>query len=251
VSFQAQRRLAVIVFTNYKLQHETFLPLSGIWLKSAALAAPARLWPILPCKINSSGNLMASKLLPAAAASIAVAVAAYWYWSPLLTVRQLQSAAQSRDAEAFNAQVDYPRLRENIKGQLSALMAEKMGKTAESDNPFAALGSMIGMAVANPLVDAMVQPETVMQAMRSGEFGLLKSPQTRAPAPAPADGSPAPQSSKPKWTYERQSVNQLIVYAIDPKKPEASSRERTGLVFERSGFADWKLTNIRLAGAGS
>lgn len=192
---------------------------------------------------------MASKTLKATVAAIAVALGAYWYWSPLLAVRQLQSAAQARDAQAFNAQVDYPRLRENLKGQFSALMAEKMGKTPESDNPFAALGSMIGMAVANPLIDAMIQPETVMRAMRSGEFGLPRTPQ--AQAPAPAGTSPAPESSKPKWTYERQSVNQLTVYAIDPNKPEASSSERTGLVFERSGFADWKLTNIRLAGSGS
>ena len=191
---------------------------------------------------------MASKTIKAAVATIALAIGAYWYWSPLLAVRQLQSAAQARDAEAFNAQVDYPRLRENLKGQLSDLMAEKMGKTAESDNPLAALGSMIGMAVANPLVDAMVRPETVMQAMRNGDFGLLKSPQARAPAPVGT--SPAPESSQPKWTYERTNVNQLIIYPIDPAKPEESTRERTGLVFERSGFADWKLTQIRLAGTG-
>ena len=193
---------------------------------------------------------MASKPLQAAVATIALAIGAYWYWSPLLAVRQLQSAAQARDAQAFNAQVDYPRLRENLKSQLSALMSEKMGKTPASDNPFAALGSMIGMAVVSPLVDAMVRPETMMQAMRSGELGLPKAPQASPPAPAPAGTSPAPQNSQPKWTYERKNVNQLIVYAIDPNQPEASSGERTGLVFERSGFAHWKLTDIRLAGAG-
>jgi len=38
----------------------------------------------------------------------------------------------------------------------------------------------------------------------------------------------------------------MTAYAIDPARPDAPNDERLGLVFERSGFADWKLTDIRL-----
>ncbi|UUZ77388.1 DUF2939 domain-containing protein [Polaromonas sp. P1(28)-13] len=63
-----------------------------------------------------------------------------------------------KDADAFNERVDYPKLRESIKGQLSALLGEQMAKTQDAGNPFAALGSMLGMAMVDRFVDAMVRP---------------------------------------------------------------------------------------------
>lgn len=197
---------------------------------------------------------MASKAIRAAAVAAVVAVAGYWYWSPFLVVRQLQSAAQKKDAEAFNEHVDYPKLRESLKGQFSAMFADKLGKPADSDNDFAkagaALGNMIGMAVVNPFVDAMVQPETIMRAMQEGQL----SPRAIQPNDAPLQSTgksdkqagTEPKEDKLKWTYQRKGVNKLVAYATDPKKPDETNQEKFGLVLQRSGFADWKLTEVRL-----
>jgi hypothetical protein len=105
-----------------------------------------------------------------------LAVAAYWYWSPFLTIRETQSAAKANDADTLNAHVDYPRLRDGLKGQFSSLMAEQMAKSTDSKNPFSALGTMLGLSMADKLVDAMVRPETVMRGMQSGQFGPQASP---------------------------------------------------------------------------
>lgn len=190
---------------------------------------------------------MTLKIIKTTAVAAVLAVAGYWYWSPLLTVRQMQSAAQTKDAEAFNEHVDYPKLRESLKDQFSAFM----GVTPEnSGNGLAALGAMLGRAVATPFVDAMVRPETVMRAMQYGQL----SPKDKQPSDAPASssdnsGSPAkaePQEDKTKWTYERKGMDKIIAYATDPKKPDVPDHEKFGVVFQRSGFADWKLTAFKI-----
>jgi hypothetical protein len=67
------------------------------------------------------------KLLKAAVVVAALAVPAYWYWSPYHALHSMKAAAQARDADDFNQYVDYPKLRESLKGQFSAMMAESLG----------------------------------------------------------------------------------------------------------------------------
>lgn len=199
---------------------------------------------------------MSTKSLKIAAVTgilVVAAIAAYWYWSPYLAVRQMQTAAQERDAEAFNERVDYPKLRESFKSQFSALMADQLGQTAASDTPFAALGAMLGMALADRMIDALVRPETMMRAMQNGHLSPSgKQPSTASPSEADvgAQGAPndatSPKKDKPKWAYERKSTNSLVAYAINPAKPELDNSQRLGVVFQRNGFADWKLTEVRL-----
>jgi len=197
---------------------------------------------------------MKSRSLLAAALILVAAVAAYWYWSPFLAVRQLQTAAQQGDAETFNAHVDYPKVRESLKGQFSALVTQKLG-TQDSGNPFAALGSLIGLGLVNQLVDAMVRPETVMAAMKNGHLAKPAPAPTPAPQPggeAPSAGAATPPSSGPgpekkaRCVIDRQGASKMTAYAVDPAKPDEPDSERLGLVFERSGFVDWKLTELRM-----
>jgi len=198
---------------------------------------------------------MKSKSLAAVVLVLFLGVAAYWYWSPFLALRQLQTAARNGDADEFNRHVDYPRLRESLKDQFSVLVAQKLGTPQDSGNPLAALGSMIGLGLVNQLVDVMVRPETVMAAMSHGR--LAQPAPAPTPAPAPAPGQVAPESAppagegtqtdnKPRWTIDRQGANRMTAFAIDPAKPDEPNSERLGLVFERSGFVDWKLTEIRM-----
>lgn len=198
-----------------------------------------------------------SQRLVAAALAVLVLLAAagYWYWSPFMAVRALQTSAQNGDAEAFNAQVDYPRLRESLKDQFSALVAQKLGASKDSGNPMAALGNLIGAGIVNQLVDAMVRPETVMAAMQSGTLGrkapepLSATPQAMPPAIAD-DGAPSidatPKKKDTRWIIDRQGASKMTAYAVDPAKPDEPNADRLGLVFERSGLVDWKLTDIRL-----
>jgi len=168
------------------------------------------------------------------------AVAAYWYWSPFLAIREMQSAAKSNDADAFNAHVDYPRLRESLKGQLSSFMTAEMAKSADSKNPFAALGTMLALTMVDKMVDAMVRPEAVMHGMQSGQFSPKSSSAARSAGTA---DKPTKQSDKPKWSYVRKGADKLIAYSEDAA---GKDDKKFGIVFERSGFANWKVTELRL-----
>ena len=173
---------------------------------------------------------------------IAAALGTYWYASPYLAVRQMQSAARAGDADAFNDHVDYPRLRESLKGQLSALVADKLGRDAGSGNPLAALGNMLGLAMVDKMVDAMVRPEVVMLGMQNGRFLLgTPAPDGNAKPGETSPGNTAP--ALPTWAYVRKGADKLIAYPGSAAQPDDQG---AALVFERSGFATWKLTEIRM-----
>lgn len=201
---------------------------------------------------------MTSRALKTAAAGTALALLAYWYGSPYLTIHAMRSAAQARDAEAFNAYIDYPSIREDLKDQFSGMMADQLEGPARRHGGLAqagaALGAMLGMAVADRAVDAMVRPQYIMRAMEDGQFDTKRrrGRDRRASSDdgdrhGQGDGSGAPPDQpareKVHWRHERQGVNRLIAY---PERADGSSGQQVGLVMERRGFADWKLTAIRL-----
>jgi hypothetical protein len=162
-------------------------------------------------------NFRISKSASAAVFVALLAVAAYWYWSPFLAFGEMQSAAKANDADTFNTHIDYPRLRESLKEQFSSNMAEQMGKSTDSSNPFAAFGTMLGLAMVDKLVDAMVRPETVMRGMQSGQFGRQSPPDAETGTSA----SPTNESEKPKWSYVRKGTDKLIAY------PEEARNRKT------------------------
>ena len=186
-------------------------------------------------------NIRISKSVMGVILVALLALAAYWYWSPFLAIRAMRSAAIANDAEAFNSSVDYPRVRESLKSQLSAMMAEQTAKSSDSKNPFEAFGSLLGMTIVDKLVDAMVRPETVMRGMQSGQFGP-RSPSSQSD-PDAQPGTAQEQPERAKWIYMRKGTDKLIAYPEGTAQPDD---QKTGIVFERSGFANWKVTELRL-----
>ncbi len=168
------------------------------------------------------------------AAAVFAAIASYWYWSPLLSVRQLQTAAVERDAQAFNLHVDYPKVRESIKGQFSPLFSDALGQPDSADSG-AAFGRKMGMGMVNRYVDGALRPERLMHSIEAGQLSARK--------PASA----ADIDGKSPWQYERQGVNQVLAHVAssghDPLSPPL------GMVLQRSGFATWKLTQLLLPAA--
>jgi phage tail protein X len=191
---------------------------------------------------------MQNRIVKPALAAIVMAcaaLAAYWYWSPYLALRAMQSAAIARDADAFNAHVDYPQVRASLKAQLSTRMAAQIGATADANNPLAALGAMLGRTMSDKLVDAMVRPETIMQVMQHGQFGPAApdAGTTTDAAPAEAPQSANSPSNKQKWIILREGADRMVAM---PEDSAGAPEKQVNIVFERSGFAQWKLTGVRM-----
>ncbi len=144
----------------------------------------------------------------------------------------MQAAAQAQDADAFNDYVDYPKVRESLKGQMAALMADKLGGSEQGGAQ--SIGAALGMAMVGPMVDAFVRPEMVMKAMQDGKF------QPRLGSAKTDEGTKS--STEVKWDIQRKGANKIIAYGQDA---EAASNG-PGFVFQRDGFVGWKLTEVRL-----
>ena len=196
---------------------------------------------------------IARKLSKAALVAAALVLAAYWYWSPWLAIHQMRNAAKTGDATAFNDRVDYPLLRESLKGQLSAAIGTRASERSESGSDIAkagaALGSLFATAMVDRMVDAFVRPESVMRIMQEGRLMPRRDSRAKTPDGTPSDEEGETDAGKtrstrePIWTTERQSVDTFILYA---RRAGQAEERRTGLVFQRRGFASWVLTKIRL-----
>jgi hypothetical protein len=165
---------------------------------------------------------------------LAIGIAGYWWYSPILVLHRMQDAAARNDADGINERVDYPALRESLRGQFAASLAKHVGQPA--DNPLSALGNMIGMAVVNQMIDTLVRPETIAAAMATGRM------RPQPPASAPAQDK---ARTKMEWLTERQGVDRMIAHPHDPGQPV--DPKAPAFVFVRHGFADWKLAEVRLA----
>lgn len=144
------------------------------------------------------------------------------------------SAVKTKDADKFNEYVDYPSLRENFKGQLSAKLGDVMG--SQPNNAFSALGAMLGMTMINQMVDALVRPELVMKMMEEGKTQQLNKPSTDKQT------SEESHTKAPKWEFERKGSD--LVLATPTRKD--SKDNQSVFVFHRSGYANWKLIEVRL-----
>lgn len=175
---------------------------------------------------------MKSKIFVAALVVAATALGGYWYASPYLELRSMRDAVQTGDARSFNQRVDYPSVRASIKGQITAKISQEMGA---SDDGFQALGQILGLAIVNQMVEALVQPEVVMAAMKNGEVDLttqVKGARSQGSQPTSSNASDT------QWTLKRDGMNRVVAYQKDLGPDEMS------LVFERKGFASWQLVEI-------
>lgn len=75
-----------------------------------------------------------------------------------------------------------------------------------------------------------------MQGMREGEWRRGNGG-AKDKAPGSEDGDEF------KWQSEIKGFDKFIAYAT---KPGTAEKQSIGLVLERSGFASWKLTEVRL-----
>ena len=162
------------------------------------------------------------KIAALAAALIAIASGALWYFeSPAWTLKGMRDAAQSRDADALNAYIDYPALRESLKAEL---MARMMAEARKDKSGFGALGMALGSAMMGPMIDGLVSPAGMRAA-------LLASRHANAPPAASALHVPE------KPVIVRRNFSEFLVTAKD--------QPNSGLVFKRHGLS-WKLSGVEL-----
>ena len=154
------------------------------------------------------------------------------FFTPHLAVRGMRAAAEARDAAALADYVNFPALKESLKGGLTAKLASFASKDL-TGNPFAAFGAALATAMMGPMIDALVTPEALAMMLK----GEKPKPTGPAKKPTPNDDDVEVDVS---MSYE--TLNRFVVAA----RRKGSSEAPMSLVFTRDGLFSWKLSAIRL-----
>ena len=143
----------------------------------------------------------------------------------------LKDAAKSGDRDRLEQVVDFPAVRENLKSDLSARIV-KAASTDSSGNEFAAgLAALLGPAVIDRMVDAMVTPDGLAELLRRG---TIKFPNHA--------GEAAIDDKKPlQVTSGYRTLDRFRVVLT-----RGDDLERSGfaLTMERRGLFSWRLIRI-------
>lgn len=170
--------------------------------------------------------------LPLVAVGLLAVIAGALYYGPHWTLYRMRAAVESRDAPAFSSHVDFPALREDVKGQLMIKMASVMQKDEMKNNPFAGLGQMLAVGMVNQMVETFVSPAGVMMMMSEGKASVQKD----APAVPPPIGS---GKEAPKYDVSYTDWSTVVLRSTDVSAAGA-------FVLKRQGLFSWKLAAVQL-----
>lgn len=180
-----------------------------------------------------------TRWLGAAAAGAILLLAAY-LGSPLLAANALRAAAQTGNADKLQRLVDFPAVRESLKGQLNALIIESMQSDPElRNNPFAGFAAALVPAIVNQAVDGYVTPDGLARMMAA------KPPQSDGPRTDPAipgSDSSAGAGTAPSIQHSYRDLDTYAITSVNPADPQA----RFSFILHRQGLLGWKLARIEL-----
>lgn len=152
-------------------------------------------------------------------------------FSPYIAVYNMKKAAEKQDADALSRYVDYPVLRESLKANFNAMMASEI---AQSDNPFGALGTALGAALVNQMIDAFITPESLAMMIKGEEPKIGDSEKQHK------EKTSSRTEAETSMSYE--GMNQFVVKVKDKN----SSEDPIKFIYKRAGIVSWKLSALRL-----
>ncbi|RDI96654.1 DUF2939 domain-containing protein [Meiothermus sp. QL-1] len=140
----------------------------------------------------------------------------YFWFSPLLALGGLQRAIERKDTRAIERYVDFPAVKEDLKGKLMARMAQEAQKDTSG---FGALGLLFAGALIDPLVEALVTPEGLAAIGTGMEPGQAEVGAVRG------------------WQVRRLGFSEVFVHQ--------KGNPDEGLVMRRKGLG-WQVVRLEL-----
>ncbi|TVR00622.1 MAG: DUF2939 domain-containing protein [Deltaproteobacteria bacterium] len=157
-----------------------------------------------------------------------LALGAFATWMvlvPRIAIARMVLAIEARDHEALSRSIDFPRLRESLRAEVSASMRARAG-----DSRRAAVGAAVGDAMLGPIIDRTVTPDGLHDLMRGGDALARLIPRDALPTPS--------ASESPDLRIRSQGLREVHVILDSP-----SGDFR--LVFERTALG-LRLVGVRL-----
>lgn len=147
--------------------------------------------------------------------------------APYISVYRMKAAAEKHDGAALSEFIEFPSVRQSLKDQLNANLAQEMAADKDmADNPFAAIGSALAGTLAEKMVDAYVTPAGITRLM-SGE-----NPKPSSSGLSNSERDPFSDASMGYQSFDK--------FAVTVKEDDGKDIK---FVLSRRGIG-WKLTDI-------
>lgn len=169
-------------------------------------------------------------------AGIAALLLAYAVW-PVIGLKLIADAVQARDAAALADRIDRPELKRSLGEQLARAYLRATGRD-KGLSPFAlALAMQVGTAVADPIIDQMLQPEALIELLQQG------GAETFAGKNLGVQGWDAPNLGNLRGLIRSTEYSGRTFYVTVPLQADEDTGYR--LKLRLSGWT-WKLAGIGL-----
>lgn len=173
-------------------------------------------------------------------AIVAIAVTTFAVSGPYLTLASIGRAARKGDSARLSALIDFPDVRESVKGQVRAAMTQSFLEEQQTNSdPWAQAGAALGMSLGAGLidtfVDAMLTPESIARMVN-------ELPDSANHPPAPGTTATAPTVSIQR---RFDSLSQFSMTITNQDGGSGGAPNSVVFVLTRQG-ASWRLTDIRL-----
>ena len=209
--------------------------------------------------MNKKHALLAAVLL------LVLLLGGYFVASPWVALARFKEDARARRTEKMADYVNFPAVQASLKAQMRNKIKAEVGR---QDDDFAAATQILGAAVANlvldPVVEKVASPQG-MVAIMNGENPLpglnkldiaVQPPaQTAPPAPTPPQPNASPHAQAPgtasdagaqpaqarrQWRLSYTGLNQAVIRA-GPAEEDAPY-----LVMQRKGLFGWQVVDVQL-----
>jgi hypothetical protein len=171
---------------------------------------------------------MRSKIPVVVVVAVLAASGAWFYLTPYRVYERMALAARSGDAAGLAQCVDMPALRESMKANVNARLTAEMARHGNGD-PAAALGAAFASALVNPMVEALLTPESLATLIRNGL--------------PPAGDAAAGGATTAATVSKRYEDYARFVVTVRRGGGESAPVVFT---FHRHGLATWKLAALGL-----
>lgn len=173
---------------------------------------------------------LSKKSLTGIIAAASLAICGYIFASPWLAAASLRDAAQRHDAAELSDRVDFPALRESIKGNLNEQVFNLLATAEITDKKIIASTMAFFREENNTMIEAMLTPPG-LAAMLRGEIASITPARN-----VEATGAWQKGAKLGYETFDR--------FAISIPAADGSQRD---VLLKRDGIASWKLAAVRLS----
>ncbi len=174
------------------------------------------------------------KYIIAILVALALVFGAWYAASPYYSLSGLRDAAVAGDADGLEDHVDFPSLRESIKGEFKTKLKVEAAK--EDANPFlATAGLLMADRVVDGMLDSMMTPSGIAQMIK-----ISKDKSENIGQVVVSDDKNTTNDKFDDWEVERIGLSEFRL--SNPKDDQTPV-----LIFQRDGLG-WKLSDIDMTG---